>query len=137
MTDDMRGLLVSGRRETYVRAGNGTVTLQSPTGNRFTYRVSKSDGDRPVFFVSVLTGQDNVNDYTYLGTIFPDGFRTTRKSRIGTDSPSFVAFQWFARHFEDARVTVYHEGVCGRCGRKLTVPESIESGLGPVCSGRD
>lgn len=30
---------------------------------------------------------------------------------------------------------VWHEGRCGRCGRALTVPESIASGIGPVCEG--
>ena len=33
-------------------------------------------------------------------------------------------------------LTVFHDGKCGRCGRKLTVPESIQSGLGPVCAGQ-
>ena len=32
-------------------------------------------------------------------------------------------------------VEVWHEGICGRCGRKLTVPESVERGLGPECAG--
>jgi hypothetical protein len=27
-------------------------------------------------------------------------------------------------------------GVCGVCGRTLTVPESIAAGIGPVCAGR-
>jgi hypothetical protein len=31
---------------------------------------------------------------------------------------------------------VHHEGRCCRCGRKLTVPESIETGLGPECASR-
>jgi hypothetical protein len=31
---------------------------------------------------------------------------------------------------------VYHEGRCGRCNRKLTVPESIETGLGPECASK-
>lgn len=26
------------------------------------------------------------------------------------------------------------EGACGRCGRKLTVPGSIASGIGPTCA---
>ncbi|MGQ4872128.1 MAG: DUF6011 domain-containing protein, partial [Candidatus Thorarchaeota archaeon] len=29
------------------------------------------------------------------------------------------------------KVRIWHEGKCGRCGRRLTVPESIESGYGP------
>lgn len=28
-------------------------------------------------------------------------------------------------------------GVCRRCNRKLTVPASIESGIGPECAGRE
>jgi hypothetical protein len=28
------------------------------------------------------------------------------------------------------------EGTCVRCNRRLTTPESIESGIGPVCAGR-
>jgi hypothetical protein len=28
---------------------------------------------------------------------------------------------------------VWHEGRCGRCGRALTVPESVERGIGPEC----
>lgn len=29
---------------------------------------------------------------------------------------------------------IYHVGRCGRCGKKLTTPESILTGLGPTCS---
>lgn len=29
---------------------------------------------------------------------------------------------------------VYHVGKCGKCGKKLTTPESILTGLGPSCS---
>ena len=30
-------------------------------------------------------------------------------------------------------VEIWHEGKCGKCGRPLTVPSSIENGLGPSC----
>jgi hypothetical protein len=51
---------------------------------------------------------------------------------------SVVAWTWFCRHlFERDTVPdgleVWHEGRCGRCNRKLTVPASIESGFGPEC----
>jgi hypothetical protein len=29
---------------------------------------------------------------------------------------------------------VWHEGKCGKCGRALTVPSSILTGIGPECS---
>jgi hypothetical protein len=31
-------------------------------------------------------------------------------------------------------VEVWHEGKCGKCGRALTVPSSILTGIGPECS---
>lgn len=140
MTSDMRGLLAPATRKAYTLAGKAIITVRSTsTGNRFTYKVSQADpkpGQAPVWFVSLLNGADNTSDYVYLGTMFGDTFRTTRKSAVAADAPSAVAFAWFVRHFEDARVEVWHEGTCGRCGRKLTVPESITQGLGPECAGK-
>lgn len=136
---DMRGELAAGRRRSYVLAGRAIVTIRSPkTGVRFTFKITKSADapDRPaVHFVSVLTGADS--EYSYLGTLFATGFRSTRKSRINPTAPSFVAFAWFAANLESPKLDAWHEGSCGRCGRRLTVPESIVSGLGPVCAGRE
>ncbi len=136
----MRGVLAAGRRRAFVLAGNAVVTIRSSkTQTRFTYRVQISKpkiGQQPVWFVKLLNGADNTSDYTYLGTLFAHGFRTTRASRISSAAPSFVAFEWLSRHWEDARVDVWHEGRCGRCGCTLTVPESIESGIGPTCAGK-
>jgi hypothetical protein len=33
-------------------------------------------------------------------------------------------------HGQSEQIKIYHEGKCARCGRPLTVPESIESGFG-------
>ena len=93
--------------------------------------------DKP-WFVQLLTGSDNESDYTFFGTIFADGsFRLSRKSPIGPDAPSVKGFDWIWRHLQAGNlpetVEVHHEGRCGRCGRALTVPESIESGFGPEC----
>lgn len=97
------------------------------------------------FFVSVLTGSDNDSDYTYLGTIWNDARGTRyfhgKKSSIGADSPSGRGATWLFRRLSEGGAIpepfkVYHEGRCGACGRRLTVPESIESGLGPECAKR-
>lgn len=128
----------------FILAGNATFTITSAkTGTRFTYKIKAKEidgGSRKLHFVSVLTGQDNEADYTFLGTIFEGReFRHSKKSHIGADAPSAKAFAWsFARIMADslgADATVHHEGRCGRCGRKLTVPDSIELGLGPECAG--
>jgi hypothetical protein len=128
----------------FLLAGNAHVTFQSRrTGTRFTYRVvlaeARQGGDRaPPHFVSVLTGPD---DYTYLGCIF-DGQRFVhgKKSHIASNAPSAVAFGWvwekLSRGEMHPELAVWHEGRCGACGRRLTTPESIANGLGPVCAGR-
>lgn len=127
----------------YATAGNATLTLSSRrTGARFTYRVRlPDDGDGSFRFVSLLTGPDNTADYAYLGLLRGDALVRTRRSRIGEDAPSFRAFAYFARHVIGRGVLppeleVRHEGRCGRCARPLTVPESIDRGLGPECAGR-
>lgn len=131
----------------FMLAGNAYVTFQSRrTGTRFTYHVELADprpGDdrAPPHFVSVLTGPDNSASYDYLGCIFEgERFRRTAKSRIAEDAPSAVAFGWVWRTLLSGKMhpelAVYHEGRCGKCGRRLTTPESIETGLGPVCASK-
>jgi hypothetical protein len=129
----------------FMLAGNAHVTFQSRrTGTRFTYRVSAAEareGDTrtPPHFVSVLTGPDH---YEYLGCIFgAQRYAHGRKSRIGSDAPSAVAFEWVWSRLISGEMHpelgIWHEGRCGACGRRLTDPLSISSGLGPVCAGRN
>lgn len=130
----------------FVLAGNATFTLRNEnTGNHLTFKVrQKKVKGNPVtpHFVSVLTGPDNTSNYSFLGTIFNSDlgtYRLGRKSRIGTDSRSNLTFMWFANRLLSNKplpegVTFFHEGRCGACGKTLTVPTSIESGIGPVCA---
>lgn len=126
--------------KTFALAGKATLTFRSKkTGTRFTYKVTLKDGSPA--FVSVLTGSDNEGDFTYLGTIFEGAdYKHGKKSRISEAAPSAKAFAWVwervARGVLPEGIEVWHEGRCGRCGRKLTVPESVESGLGPECAGK-
>lgn len=133
--------------EKFILAGNATITLRSvATGMRWTFRIRKPDdfkGDRPIWFVSVLKGEDNENDYGYIGQIRGQAMPHYERGRKCW--PSFFnasdGFMWFSRWLFERDVVppsveVWHEGRCGRCNRKLTVPESIESGFGPECIGR-
>lgn len=126
----------------FIVGGKAIFTLESKvSGNWFTYRITKAKSETPLFFVSVLTGVNNESAYTYMGTIFEnDGklnFRLTQKSKIGKDALSFKAFDFFFNLLMKNRVhsdlNVYHLGVCARCGKTLTVPESLENGYGPEC----
>ena len=122
----------------FILAGKAIFTVRNTeTMNRFTYKVRASK-DGKVYFVSVLTGTDNNTNYSYIGTIFDKTrFVHTSKSKIKKDATSVLGFTYLFRHLLkkdlDPCYTFYHEGRCGRCGRRLTDPESIESGYGPEC----
>jgi len=90
-------------------------------------------------------------------------YRHGWKSKVAEDAPSVKGIAWFVKHLNRLvtlraeldtadmfrkpeveaniakvestlnKLLYYHEGKCGRCARKLTVPESIISGLGPIC----
>lgn len=97
-----------------------------------------------VYFVGVLTGVDNQSNYSYIGMIDAETdtpiFRLTKKSKLSNDAQSVVAFRWFFAHAMTGELPetceFYHAGKCCRCGRKLTVPESITDGVGPECKGK-
>jgi hypothetical protein len=66
--------------------------------------------------------------------------RTTAKSSYLPTSAPVVALNWalgkvWAGRELPGGATLQHAGHCGKCNRLLTVPESVESGLGPECSG--
>ena len=122
----------------FVLAGKAIFTIESKkTKSRFTYKVSKAkDGD--IWFVGVLTGSDNNSDYSYMGIIKKDlYYQRTAKSKLSNEAPSQVAFRWawdkICKGALSKQANFYHEGRCGRCGRRLTVPESVKSGFGPEC----
>lgn len=49
----------------------------------------------------------------------------------------YKTFVWLLKNLERLeefpKLTIYHEGRCCKCGMPLTVPESIDSGIGPEC----
>lgn len=124
----------------FITAGNAYFTLVSKKTNvRFTYRIKQSD-DKLTYFVSILSGPDNWFNYKYIGCLMTgdDSYllKRTYRSEISHDSLSFKALIFALKHPESKDLEIWHEGKCGKCGRKLTVPSSIELGLGPTCAKR-
>jgi hypothetical protein len=124
----------------FIFAGNATFTTVSQvTGTRFTFKVRKGQDEIAPFFAAVLSGPDNGSDFEYLGFIpvqETDNLIAGRKGK--PNAKSFKALQWVLRALHQGRIPaaleIWHEGRCGACGRKLTVPSSIETGMGPECA---
>ena len=124
----------------FIFGGNATFTIRSAkTGARFTYKIRQPKIGNP-FFASVLSGQNNETDFDYIGFI-PAATRDVlvAGNKGKPDAPSFKALAWtVAQLATKARIPehleIFHEGRCCACGRKLTTPESILSGIGPECA---
>lgn len=118
----------------FIFAGKSVVTfVNTQTGNRFTYKIKQAK-DSNLFFVSVLTGPET---YTYIGTCLEGNYKHGKKSHIGTESQSVKVFIYMLKRLINENLPdfleVWHEGFCGKCGRSLTVPSSILTGIGPEC----
>jgi|LakMenEpi03Aug12_release.lakeMendotaPanAssembly.Ray.scaffolds.fasta_scaffold344257_2 hypothetical protein len=148
----MEGILKHHLALDFIFAGKAFVTfLNTRTENRFTYKVSKHK-TKNLFYINVLTSPDV---YTYVGFVGIDGkFRISPKSRISGDAQSIRVFDYVVTNLRrivssesclpDGTVIpavtnlpnfveVYHSGRCGKCGKRLTVPESVLTGFGPDC----
>lgn len=129
----------------FLTGGHAIFTVSNSKGEHFTYRVSAPDDfnpESPIWFVSVLTGPNNTSDYTYAGLLRDGGVvHQTKGSKIGPDALSWKVVVWAIKQVWEEKALpdgydIKHIGRCGVCGRPLTTPESIESGIGPICAGR-
>jgi len=130
----------------YVTGGNTTFTLYSTKiEKRYTYKIKVSRKNENLFYVYVLYGQDNCNDYRFIGYFYRDNF-ILRQSKFKTDDPDVIfSTDIRFRMIEDflqilctedelpETCLFYPSGRCARCGRMLTTPESIQTGFGPEC----
>lgn len=130
----------------FLLAGDAYITLKSQlSGQHYTYQVTKAKQQGiPAFdaaekwFVRVLANGD---EYIYVGMIDPiraPNLRLTKASKMDEGSSAVKAFRYFYGHLMQGRIApqleVRHDGRCGRCGRQLTHPESIDLGIGPDCA---
>lgn len=126
----------------FLTAGRAILTLKSlRTGDHLTFKVKAATKPGPVsHFVSVRTGLPGENKFSYLGTISNTVFRIGRVNKTSFSEADRVprAFKFLleniVRNQMPPSMEIWHEGQCGRCGRALTHPTSIASGIGPECA---
>ena len=126
----------------YVSGGRGIVTLESPSGKHHTYEFRRPNDEsafpNTTFFVYVLVKE---HTWMYVG-MYNSGtkhFRLTRASTYRHDSEIVKGVKYLTKlarclgSIDDFRMSAYHEGICSVCGRRLTSPKSIQTGMGPHC----
>lgn len=140
----------------FIVAGNSTFTIEIPVEHQtgkphLTYKVSVVEANGrwdEAIFVKLFVGTENNNykHYQYLGKMdeATGQVNATAKSCRKQDSYELrllnkvLAAIWAAQPetFEQHGFKTHHEGRCGCCNKKLTTPQSCETGIGPVCAGR-
>lgn len=130
----------------FVTAGRALFTVETPESH-YTFKVTKKEATEQyseAFFVQMLTGPENTSDYTYIGMLNPNSgeVRLTKKSKMTKETFAFrLLNRMLNRVWQDAHedyqkhgYDIRHSGKCGKCGRTLTVPASLDSGIGPECA---
>lgn len=126
---------------------NGFYTIKSAkTGEHRTFKIHTQD-EKAEFaagkrIVSLLTGSENDNPDSYTGFAFIDdegihvwakkrseGLWQTYADMLWTLSLDSANSKWASRGY-----TLLVSGHCIRCNRLLTEPNSILTGIGPVCA---
>lgn len=128
----------------HISTHNGKLTVRSTaTGEHRTFEFRTQPDDAKFApgrcIVSLLIGSNNQADYK--GFAFLDRGETLRvsvwKKHRGTQYEALARMlEQLDVHEQAGRVTLHFETCCRKCNRPLTTPESVESGIGPVCAGR-
>ncbi len=113
-------------------------------------KVERENKDK--YWVRLLIGPDNETSFIYIGMLEKFSgilrFNTTTKSFSSVSasemvklSPSGGALDFLMRWLQSQpaltpKIEFWHSGRCGMCGKKLTVPESVDRGIGPDCASK-
>jgi hypothetical protein len=129
----------------FLTAGKAVFTVSdSIKKSHATFRVKSGKdkfrvkgGPETILFVGVLDGADNTRDYACIGRIIHDEFIPS-KGAVGYSRQQAV-FAWAYERIMGQRelppsTTIEHAGMCCRCARLLTTPQSLLDGYGPECS---
>ncbi len=133
----------------FLKAGKAIFTVKNDKDKHFTYKINKKEfkdngKETTIYFTSVLKGPNNWTNYSYVGIYNPSKNEVfpTKKSQYQKDSIEYKVLAWAIKKVAEGSklpkgYEIKHSDKCGRCGRLLTTPESIEWGIGPECSCTD
>lgn len=135
----------------YIIGGKSEIILASPSGISKRYFFKKNDhppkDDKSLadkYFVSVRLNKK----FEYIGylihELWDNNFKVfhTSGSHVAIDSQEWGGLKCLVQllnnqnSFSHTPMKLYHSGVCSVCGRRLTTPESLQHGMGPVCRSK-
>lgn len=126
---------------------DGYYTVKFDDGTHVTLRLRTQNGKQ---FVGHLYGPINTSQYGTFGIVQGASYRLFKYDKRNGQSYRQVTAETFKRQIDALEILMGSQDVvkygkayaaaskrCYRCNRLLTEPESIESGIGPICAGRE
>lgn len=130
----------------FILAGKAYFTIQNKeTNNHLTYRINickDNEKENKFYFVGVCSRYEG---YSYIGNLYASkdetNYRFVPSKKIKNNPLSVKVFnvildRYINKNNPHPNISFYHHNKCGKCGRTLTTPESIKSGIGPTCASR-
>lgn len=117
---------------------DGFYTVKFDDGTHTTIRINtvKTPGkNRGVRFASYLCGPINTSDYRRFATVKGNSYRGFYGFKKQTTALEILMGADDATEYGRAYAKLATR--CYRCGKLLTEPESIDTGIGPICAGRE
>ena len=117
----------------FIYGGKATFTIRSlSSGKHWTFTIKQKKG-ADCYFVALHAGDQ---DPIYIGYLKHNRLCLSAKSAPGITPRAVInhLLHYIDRGALHPKFEFFHEGTCGRCGRQLTDPVSIERGLGPTCA---
>lgn len=127
-------------------AGRAVITFRNiKTGSHVTIKIkqARAKHDRKIklnhYHVAISLLGDNDQGMRYAGMMFPkENFRIWIARQVSPNEQLAQVFRWLVKAIQNpeslrGKVHLFHEGRCCKCGQTLTHPESIYTGIGPVC----
>lgn len=115
---------------------NGKITISNPnTGNHRTFQIKtvKKGNLAGKRILSMLIGPNNEQDYLGIGFVDDTGIKIWNRHK-GT---LYEKTANCLLKIEELGLISQFSTKCRVCNRELTTPESIETGIGPICSGKN
>ena len=126
----------------FIFMGRSVFTLENnETNNYLTFQIKEVKKNNKVvpneFTVQCKSLGDKAYGYQFLGFLNTATKRFNTYKRTPNTFIGFTVFFWLMQNLERledfTKLAIYHEGRCAKCSLPLTVPESIDSGIGPEC----
>jgi len=117
-----------------------TFTIKNTERNtHVTFRVRRPKGFKTLL-LDAMVGSDNEDGFEYVGSM-NRGLWIKGKAGVSNKAATIrSAIMWSMSRVKSnslpSGVVFHHSGDCACCGRTLTNPDSLATGIGPVCSGR-